>query len=276
MRDGRLPAGASRLLLAALPLLAGSLAAEERVTLKSGFDIVCDHHEDAGGRVRIYTAPASFLEVSAASIVAIETLPAADPPQSAEAAGAAALPAAGSAPLPVPVRGAGPGPTAAREALSPALLRQMLTGAGAARNIDVDLLAAVVAAESGGRPSARSTAGAEGLMQLMPQTAEFLARRSGGTSFTPADLATPQVNIAYGCYYLRYLIDHYGGAVVPALAAYNAGITNVDRWVGEARSDGRSLAIDEIPFPETRAYVQRVLHAQHDYRHTYAKRLGYA
>jgi soluble lytic murein transglycosylase len=74
---------------------------------------------------------------------------------------------------------------------------------------------------------------------------------------------------------LRYLIDHYSGQVMPAVAAYNAGITNVDRWLAEARADGRELAIGDIPFPETRAYVERVLNAQRDYRRTYAKRLGY-
>ena len=68
-----------------------------------------------------------------------------------------------------------------------------------------------------------SSAGAEGLMQILPQTAEFLARRSGATTFTVADLGTPQVNIAYGTYYLRYLLDEYGGEKLPAIAAYNGG-----------------------------------------------------
>ena len=68
-------------------------------------------------------------------------------------------------------------------------------------------------------------------MQILPQTAVFLAHRSGATTFTIADLATPQVNIAYGSYYLRYLLDHYGGSKMLALAAYNGGEANVDRWV---------------------------------------------
>lgn len=144
----------------------------------------------------------------------------------------------------------------------------------AEKHLEPALIAAVIYAESKFDPRP-SPAGAQGLMQLMPQTAEYLARRSGGIRFSPSDLATPQVNIAYGSYYLRYLIDHYGGHLTPALAAYNAGITNVDQWLARARAGGRPFTIDEIPFPETRAYVRRVLQAQRAYRRTYAVELGY-
>jgi soluble lytic murein transglycosylase len=144
----------------------------------------------------------------------------------------------------------------------------------AEKHLDPALIAGVIYAETkfDPRPSA---AGAQGLMQILPQTAEFLAHKSGATTFTVADLGTPQVNIAYGSYYLRYLLDHYDGKTVLALAAYNGGIGNVDRWVTDARRHGRQMTIQAIPFPETRAYVQRVLHAQHQYRHTYASQLGY-
>jgi soluble lytic murein transglycosylase len=142
------------------------------------------------------------------------------------------------------------------------------------KHIDQALIAAVIYAETkfDPRPSA---AGAQGLMQIMPQTAEFLARRSGATTFTTADLATPQVNIAYGTYYLRYLLDEYNGRIVPALAAYNGGEANVNRWVARAHARGHSLRVSDIPFPETQAYVSKVLKAQHDYRHSYASELGY-
>lgn len=141
----------------------------------------------------------------------------------------------------------------------------------AEKHLDPALIAAVIYAET--KFDARaSAAGAQGLMQLMPQTATFLAQQSGATTFTTADLATPQVNIAYGSYYLRYLLDHYDGSVVDALAAYNGGITNVDRWVAAA---GGRLTLDRIPFPETRAYVARVLRAQREYRRKYAAQLGY-
>jgi soluble lytic murein transglycosylase len=142
------------------------------------------------------------------------------------------------------------------------------------KHLDPALIAAVIYAETkfDPRPSA---AGAQGLMQILPQTAEFLAHRSGASTFTTADLATPQVNIAYGSYYLRYLLDEYGGNTMLAVAAYNGGEANVSRWLADAHAQGRRLTIDTIPFPETRAYVARVLQAQRDYRQTYASELGY-
>jgi soluble lytic murein transglycosylase len=144
----------------------------------------------------------------------------------------------------------------------------------AEKHLDPALIAGVIYAET--KFDARtSSAGAQGLMQILPQTALFLARRSRATTFTTNDLSTPQVNIAYGSYYLRYLLDHYHGNTMLALAAYNGGEANVDRWIDEARGQGRRLWIDEIPFPETRDYVARVLRAQRDYRQTYASELGY-
>ena len=142
------------------------------------------------------------------------------------------------------------------------------------KHLDPALVAGVIYAETKFDPRT-SAAGAEGLMQILPQTAEFLAHKSGATTFTTADLATPQVNIAYGSYYLRYLLDEYGGKLVPAIAAYNGGEANVSRWLARAHAHGHGLRVTDIPFPETRAYVQRVLQAQHDYRHTYARQLGY-
>jgi soluble lytic murein transglycosylase len=144
----------------------------------------------------------------------------------------------------------------------------------AQKHLDPALVAAVIYAETkfDPRPSA---AGAQGLMQLMPRTAEFLAHRSGGIDFRVSDLATPQVNIAYGSYYLRYLIDHYGGRVPLALAAYNAGEANVDTWMAQARARGHPLTVGQIPFAETRLYVEKVLSAQRAYRRAYAGQLGY-
>jgi soluble lytic murein transglycosylase len=143
-----------------------------------------------------------------------------------------------------------------------------------AKHLDPALVAAVIYAET--KFDARtSSAGAVGLMQLMPQTATFLAKRSGATTFTTADLGTPEVNIAYGSYYLRYLLDEYHGNTVLALAAYNGGETNVDSWVRSAHEDGQRFRVGEIPFPETRAYVQRVLAARSEYRKTYGSALGY-
>src|ERR1700757_1904614 len=138
-----------------------------------------------------------------------------------------------------------------------AVIRQQ----AAEKHLDPALIAAVIYAETK-FDSRTSPAGAEGLMQILPQTAEFLAHRSGATTFTLGDLGTPQVNIAYGSYYLRYLLNEYAGNEVAALAAYNGGETNVSRWIAQERSEGRPLTISEIPFPETRAYVARVLQAR--------------
>ena len=132
----------------------------------------------------------------------------------------------------------------------------MIRQQAAEKHLDPALIAAVIYAETKFDPRS-SAAGAVGLMQIMPQTAEFLARRSGATTFTIADLGTPAVNIAYGSYYLRYLLNEYHGNVIDALAAYNGGESNVDRWIADARAQGHALTVDDIPFPETRAYVRR-------------------
>jgi len=142
-----------------------------------------------------------------------------------------------------------------------------------AKHLDPALVAAVIYAESKFEPR-QSAAGAEGLMQILPATAYYLAHLSGGTRFTASDLATPSVNLAYGCYYLRYLLDHYNGDEMLAVAAYNAGLMNVDRWVAHARAEGTRLSEETIPFPETREYVRRVLAAQREYRATYPRALG--
>jgi soluble lytic murein transglycosylase len=142
-----------------------------------------------------------------------------------------------------------------------------------AKHLDPALIAAVIYAETKFEPRP-SSAGAQGLMQILPETAYYLAKLSGGKRFTAADLATPAINVAYGSYYLRYLLDHYGGDEMLAVAAYNGGLANVDRWVAKAREEGTTLTIDGIPFPETREYVRRVMDAQQEYRETYPRALG--
>jgi peptidoglycan lytic transglycosylase len=143
----------------------------------------------------------------------------------------------------------------------------------AEKKLDPALIAAVIYAETKFDPRP-SPAGAQGLMQILPTTAYYLAHLSGGTSFTARDLATPSINLAYGSYYLRYLLDHYDGDEMLAVAAYNAGLTNVDGWVARARAHGMRLDSEAIPFPETREYVRRVLAAQAEYRARYPRQLG--
>jgi soluble lytic murein transglycosylase len=142
------------------------------------------------------------------------------------------------------------------------------------KDLDPALIAGVIYAESHFLDQT-SQAGAKGLMQLMPETADYIAAKSGGTAFVQGDLATPQVNISYGSWYLRYLLQKYDGRVVLALAAYNAGEGKVDEWVAGASASGELFrAADHIPFPETRSYVERVLDARERYRRTYPAELG--
>ncbi|MGH2906855.1 MAG: lytic transglycosylase domain-containing protein [Solirubrobacterales bacterium] len=142
------------------------------------------------------------------------------------------------------------------------------------KNLDPALIAAVIYQESRFRPR-ESDAGAQGLMQILPATADFIANRSGGTKFTTKDLATPQVNISYGAYYLRYLIDRYDGDVLTALAAYNAGEGRVDEWLKQSGNSGGTIKdAEEIPFPETREYVKNVLKARDQYKREYARELS--
>ncbi len=136
------------------------------------------------------------------------------------------------------------------------------------KHVDASLIAAVIYAESK-FDDRTSSAGARGLMQITPQAAKDIERHSGGTTFQFGDLGDPEINIRYGTYLLRELLDRYEGDVVAALAAYNAGPTNVNRWGGSA------LTVAAIPFPETRAYVEDVLDKQRAYRDKYAKELGY-
>jgi soluble lytic murein transglycosylase len=138
---------------------------------------------------------------------------------------------------------------------------------GHAHNYDLDpaLLAAVIYQESKFKANARSSSGAIGLMQLLPDTAKGIAVHTGGNAFTVDDLYNPEINVRYGAWYLRHLLTKYGDERT-ALAAYNAGQDNVDRW--RAAGEG-------IQFSETRAYVKRVEDLKKIYRDAYAKQLGY-
>jgi len=133
---------------------------------------------------------------------------------------------------------------------------------------DAALIAAVIYAESKFEDRT-SSAGARGLMQITPQAAADIERHSGGTTFELGDLADPEINIRYGTFLLRELLDRYDGDVVAVLAAYNAGPTNAERW------GGSELTIEAIPFPETRAYVEDVLEKRRAYRDEYPRELGY-
>jgi soluble lytic murein transglycosylase-like protein len=198
----------------------------ERVTLTNGFDLLCDHREQAGDRVRLYTAPgnANFVEVAATEVASIETVTLPAPPE---------IPHSNAAPAP-----ANPLTSTSVTELTRAELREMLSSAGTRHNLDVNLLAALVHVESGGHTRAVSKAGARGLMQLMPRTAAEL-----GVS----DSFRPEENISAGTAYLDTLLTRYHDQLALALAAYNAGPAAVDRYHGVP------------PYRETRLYVARII-----------------
>jgi hypothetical protein len=200
-----------------LVILAGlgtvpALEAAEQITLKNGYNLLCDHREQEGDRVRLFTSRDgdNFVEVDAAEIASVDAVP--DPP--------AVL------------------TQAVEPKLSSADVHELIAQAGASHNLDVDLLASVVRAESGGNIHAVSRTGAQGLMQLMPGTAAEL----GVTDSFRADQ-----NINGGTAYLDALLLRYHDHLALALAAYNAGPAAVDKYHGVP------------PYRETRLYVARVI-----------------
>jgi soluble lytic murein transglycosylase-like protein len=196
---------------AVVALGAGAAAhAFDRVTLRNGFSYDCAHREPlADGRVRLFLSngDSSYIDLPASQIESVATLP--DPP----------APVKTMAPASADVRG-------------------LLSAAGEQHDIDVELLASVVHAESDGRANAVSRTGAQGLMQLMPGTARNLGVK---------DSFQPDQNINGGTAYLDALLTRYHDNLALALAAYNAGPAAVDKYHGIP------------PYRETRAYVARVM-----------------
>ncbi|MCL2388101.1 MAG: lytic transglycosylase domain-containing protein [Defluviitaleaceae bacterium] len=133
-------------------------------------------------------------------------------------------------------------------------------------DLEVSLVLAVILAESRFRVDAESHRGAQGLMQLMPATAEEMAGHMGLVDFEPEDVWIPEVNIAMGSFYLNRLVRLYDGCVSLALAAYNAGQGNVNRWLANPDFSRDGETLDVIPFPETYNYLQRVKRNQRVYR----------
>jgi len=146
----------------------------------------------------------------------------------------------------------------------PLAYEQIITGHSKNYDLDPALLAAVIYRESKFDASAKSSSGAIGLMQLLPATAKGIALHTGGSKFRVSDLWNPEINVRYGAFYLRRLIDKYGDTRL-ALAAYNAGQANVDSWL--ALGNG-------IEIPETRASLDKVLELRNIYARAYAKELG--
>jgi Transglycosylase SLT domain len=212
--------------MAVLGALATSAWAGELVTLRNGYEMRCNHHADVEGRVRLYQGAGedNFIEFAPQEIATFEHV--SDPPPEIAKEPAKETAAARSEP--------------AKDAkLSPADLHEILAKAGSDHNLDVDLLASLVKAESGGNARAVSRAGARGLMQLMPGTA---------TELGVSDSFRPDENVRGGTTYLDALLIYYHDNLALALAAYNAGPAAVDRYHGIP------------PYHETRTYVAWVIH----------------
>jgi len=171
------------------------------------------------------------------------------------------------------VAGVGPLGETVRKVTLPLDHEDIIRQQASDKGLDPALIAAVIFEESRFRDQT-SHAGARGLMQITPQTAAFIARDSGGTAFVQGDLATPQVNISYGAYYMRYLLRRYDGDVTLAVAAYNAGETNVNKWVERAGGRDSFDPEDDVPFKETRDYVRDVKQKRQQYRDHYKDELG--
>ena len=211
-----------RLTIVAGVVMAGVAHAQaaERVTLSNGFAMDCDHHAVVEGQVRLYLSSGedSYIALRPEEVKGVDIV---NDASAARPNQAVAAPAVG------------------RATLTPADLHEMLATAGQAHNLDMDLLASVVKAESAGDPHAVSKAGARGLMQLMPSTA---------TDLGVQDSFEPEANVRGGSAYLDELLTRYHDNLALALAAYNAGPAAVDKYHGIP------------PYHETRVYVARVIH----------------
>jgi soluble lytic murein transglycosylase len=151
----------------------------------------------------------------------------------------------------------------------PLAYRESVTGANQEFEFDPALVYAVMREESAYRPEVSSPAGALGLMQLIPPTADRIAGELGLTGFEPTRLFDPSVNIRLGTFYLRSLVQRFAGSRPLAIASYNAGPEAVTRWLDRDGSLPPDVFVDSVPYGETRRYLRRVLRSYHMYRLLY-------
>jgi len=158
----------------------------------------------------------------------------------------------------------------------PVYYRELLFHWAQRRQLDPWLVVAVVRVESNFRTTAVSERGAVGLMQLLPETARWVARLEGEAEFLPDLLFDPETNARLGTRYLAHLLQLFEGREALALAAYNAGAGRVERWVEQTGWDGSPSRLDAIPYGETRRFVERVLRMRDLYRWLYGPAPGQA
>ena len=156
-------------------------------------------------------------------------------------------------------------PETVRKAVYPLRYEETIRQASRANRLEPTFVTGVIYAESRFRPDAESSEDAYGLMQMLPDTAEFVQRRSG----IRGDFRDPRTNIRLGTWYLGYLDGRYRGNERLMLAAYNSGEGTVDGWIS---NDGFDIA-EDIPFKETREYVERSLEARQKYEDLYGEDL---
>ena len=135
--------------------------------------------------------------------------------------------------------------------------------------VDPYFTAAVINTESGFDPNAVSHAGAMGLMQIMPETGEWIAGKLGVDDYSKNRLLEPELNIRFGCWYLNFLKERFDGDNKLMSAGYNAGHNRVDGWLDDRGISGDGLQLDNIPFEETDRYVKKVMHAFEVYKENY-------
>jgi len=135
--------------------------------------------------------------------------------------------------------------------------------------VDPFLAVAVIKNESGFKPDAESKTGALGLMQIMPETGAWIAKSTDFPNFKAKMLILPELNIKFGCWYLKELEEEFSSNEILMLAAYNAGRGTVKNWMKEYGWGFDFGDISAIPFDDTRNYVRKVLNDRDSYEHLY-------
>jgi len=152
----------------------------------------------------------------------------------------------------------------------PLKYRELIVDAAAEFGLDPAHIAAVILSESSFRSEAVSSAGALGLMQIMPDTGAWIAGKFADIeTFAVDTLVEPQLNIRFGSWYLMWLLDRYDGDMLNATAAYHAGQGRVDQWLQNAEYSADGVTLRQIPYRETSRYTERVLRAYEKYRELY-------
>ena len=147
--------------------------------------------------------------------------------------------------------------------------REIIESEAEAFGVDPLLVAAVIREESKFAPASESHQGAKGLMQIMPSTGQYIAERLGDVNYREEDLFDPETSIRYGTWYLAELHRNFDNNTALVAAAYNGGRGHVQEWIDSGRIDPDNVRVEDIPFAETRLFVERVLGSYEKYKEIY-------